>query len=177
MEKLTPRENALMAYHHQVPVWIPCYYTDMVTIQACPELERYTGFDHGKDYWGVDWTYEPTIHAPMPTPGKEPILKDIADWRDVVHFPDLDAIDWEKQADKDVHTDIMKLVMGQGIAPFDNGGSIYDNHDKLRICMIINGPFERLHSLMGFQNALMALAEDPDEVEAFMEAAFSWKIK
>ncbi len=33
------------------------------------------------------------------------------------------------------------------------------------------------HSLMGFENALMALVEDPEEVEAYMKAAFDWKIK
>lgn len=173
--KLTARENAKLAYAHKVPQWIPCFYTDIAMIQACPEMERYTGQTVGKDYFGVEWTYEPNIHAPMPTPGKV-MFEEIEDWRDFVKFPDLDAIDWEKQAEKDIHTDFMAFVMGAGIVPLKDGKSNWDG-DKLRVCMVLNGPFERLHSFMGFENALMALASDPDECDAYFEAAFNWKIE
>lgn len=172
---LTPRENALIAYRHQTPAWIPCFFTDIILTQACPAMERYTGHTVGKDYFGVEWTYEPHIHAPMPTPGKIH-FDDIADWRDHVKLPDLEAIDWEKQADIDVHTDFQAFVMGAGIVPFKDGSSVYDT-DKLRVCMILNGPFERLHSYMGFENALMALAEDPDECSAYFETLFNWKVE
>ncbi len=172
---LTPRENALMAYRHQIPAYIPCFFTDVIVTQACPSMERYTGHSVGKDFFGVEWTYEPNIHAPMPTPGKI-MFEDIEDWRDYLKLPDLDAIDWEKQADIDVHTDFMAFVMGAGIVPFQDGSSIYDT-DKLRVCMILNGPFERLHSLMGFENALVALASDPEECNAYFETMFNWKIE
>lgn len=175
MEQLTPRENALLAYHHQVPQWIPCFFTDINTIQACPALERYTGQTVGKDYFGIEWTYEPHIHAPMPTPGKH-LFEDISEWREKLVLPDLDAIDWEKQADIDVHTDMLAFVAGAGIHPYEDGHSIYDE-EKLRVCMIINGPFERLHACMGFENALIALMEDPEECEAYFKTMFDWKIK
>lgn len=175
MGGLTPRENALIAYRHQQPAWIPCFYTDIALIQACPAMERYTGHTIGKDYFGVEWTYEPNIHAPMPTPGKIH-FEDIKDWREHVKLPDLDAIDWENQADIDVHTDFQAFVMGAGLVPFKDGSSIYDT-DKLRVCMILNGPFERLHSYMGFENALMALVSDPEECSAYFETLFNWKIE
>ena len=43
--------------------------------------------------------------------------------------------------------------------------------------MFVNGPFERLHMLMGFENALCALLTDPEEVEEFFNTYMEWKIK
>lgn len=43
--------------------------------------------------------------------------------------------------------------------------------------MIHNGPFERMHTLMGFENALCALLTDPDEVKAYLDAYMEWKCK
>lgn len=40
-----------------------------------------------------------------------------------------------------------------------------------------NGVFERAAALMGFQNILIAMAEDPEEVYAMMEAITDYKIK
>lgn len=172
---MTKRENALMAYHHQTPEYIPCFYTDITNIQACPQMERYTGLTVGKDYWGVEWTYEDNIHASLPTPNKY-LFTDITEWRDKLVFPDLDAIDWEKQADIDVHTDFMAFVLGDGIIPFKDDTTNYDG-DKLISCMILNGMFERMHACMGFENALMALIEDPEECGAFFSTMADWKIK
>lgn len=172
---LSPRENALLAYHHKIPEYIPCFYTDIDMIQAHPALERYTGNTKGTDFFGVEWTYESHIHAPMPTSGKI-MFDDISEWEKYVKFPDLDAIDWEKQANIDVHTDFMAFVNGAGIVPYQDGHSIYDN-DKLRLCMVLNGMFERMHSFMGFENALIALAEDQEACEAYFSAMADFKIK
>lgn len=172
---LSPRENALLAYKHMQPEYVPCFFTDINLIQANPSMERYTGHSAGKDGFGVEWTYEPHIKAPMPTPGKI-TLTDITDWESVVKFPDLDAIDWEKQADIDVHTDFLALVMGAGIVPFQDGHSIYDE-SKVRMCMILNGMFERMHALMGFENALMSLLIEPEACDAFFGAVADFKIK
>lgn len=172
---ITSRENARLAYRHQVPEYIPCFFTDIALIQACPAMERYTGHTVGKDYFGVEWTYEPTIHAPMPTPGKH-LFESIDDLREGLKLPDLDVIDWKKQADIDVHTDFQAFVAGAGIVPFQDGTSIYDT-DKLRVCMIINGPFERMHACMGFENALMALMEDPESCKEYFKTMFDWKIE
>jgi hypothetical protein len=173
--QLTPRENALIAYKHGVPAYIPTLFTDISMIQANPTMERYCGNQVGLDDFGVEWTYVADAKAPMPTTGKI-LFDDIADWRSHVKFPDLEAIDWDKQADIDVHTDFMALVAGAGIVPMADGKSAYDE-DKLVLCMVINGPFERLHSMMGFENALMALLTDPDECYEYFKAIADWKIE
>jgi hypothetical protein len=112
---VTKRENALIAYHHGVPSFIPSSFTDISIIQARPQMERYCGVDVGLDEFGVEWTFVPQARAPMPTTGKF-LFEDISDWRKHVKFPDLEAIDWEKQANIDVHTDFMALVAGAGVS-------------------------------------------------------------
>lgn len=169
------RENALKAYRHETPDYIPCFLTDFGFIQACPEMERYTGLSRGKDYWGCDWTFEPNTNAPMPTPNTH-LFEDISEWHDKLKFPDLDAIDWKMQADKDVHTDFMGLIAGKGITLNEDGSSIYDK-DCARLVMVLNGMFERMHACMGFENALMAIATDPKECHEYFKAMADWKIK
>lgn len=171
---LSRRDNALNAYRHGVPEYIPCFYTDVSRFQAYPEGERYCGQSTGRDWFGVEWVYEPTVHAPMPVHGKE-LLGDILDWRSVVKFPDLNAIDWKVQAEKDLRTNFMGLIEGRGLVPYDDGHSVRDV-DGLRVCMVINGMFERLHSLMGFENALLSLMIEPDECFSFFSAMADFKI-
>lgn len=171
---LTPRENALMAYRHQTPAWIPCFYTDISLFQACPGGERYAGHDHGTDWFGVDWKFVPAAGAPMPT-NHNGIFDDITEWRDYVKFPDLDAIDWEKQAEIDTHTDFVAFAAGAGLVPLKDGASAYDG-DKLMVCMVINGMFERLHAFMGMENALVALMTEPEACKEFFHAMADYKI-
>lgn len=172
---MTARENCLLAYQHKVPNYIPTFFTDIGLFQACPEMERYCGNTEGVDYWGCHWTYESNIHAPVPTPNRY-LFTDIADWKEKLRFPDLDAIDWENQAEVDIRTDFIAYVSGYGLVPRSDGTTCYDG-DKAVVCMVINGIFERLHACMGFENALMALATDPESCKEFFKAMADWKIK
>ena len=43
--------------------------------------------------------------------------------------------------------------------------------------MLLVGPFERLHALMGFENALIAMMEEPEEVAAFFDALMVHKCR
>lgn len=172
---LTPRENALMAYRHEIPYVIPCAFVDVAMFTPAMRIERYEGLEQGYDGFGVEWVYVPEEHAPMPVPGKC-VLEDITQWREVVHFPDLDAIDWEKEAFHDLHVDGAAKFGGNPDAMLKNGKSCMDG-GKLGLAMIPNGMFERLHALMGFENALMALMEEPEECYAFFSAVADYKIR
>ncbi|MBR4393854.1 MAG: hypothetical protein IKT07_07485 [Oscillospiraceae bacterium] len=172
---ITARENAMMAYNHQTPQWIPCVYTDFWLLQPKMEGERYCGHEVGTDWFGVEWTYEPKTGAPMPTQGKQ-LFDDIADWKKYVHFPDLDAIDWEKQAEEDLRTDLVASLSAGHRIYTKNGKSIVDPN-KPGIAMVLNGMFERMHAFMGFENALMALSSDPENCAEYFAAMADYKIK
>lgn len=172
---VTPYQNAELAYQHKTPYWIPNIFTDFWAFQPCMGGERYIGLDKGTDWFGVEWTYVPDVGAPMPTPGKI-MFEDIADWDKYVKFPDLDAMDWEKQAEEDMHVDMVATLTSGKITYLKNNKSIYDPN-KMGYALVINGPFERMHSMMGFENALIALATDPENCERFISAMADHKIR
>lgn len=172
---LTPLENTMLAYNHKTPAWIPCVYTDFWFLQPKMEGERYCGHDRGKDWFGVEWQYVPQLGAPMPIPGQY-LFEDIADWKEYVKFPDLDAIDWEKQAEEDLRTDLV-ASLGAGKRVFTKGGKSIVDPKKPGLAMVLNGMFERMHAMMGFENALMALVEDPESSFEYFSAMADHKIR
>ncbi len=111
----------------------------------------------GYDGFGVRWvTPASGGGAAIPAPG-EFILEDVCDWREVVKFPDLEAFDWT--ADAQMHL-----------------GNV-DRRAQAVDFGLGNGVFERLASLMGFEEALCAMVTDPEEVDAFFTALTDWKIE
>lgn len=114
--------------------------------------------EKGKDWFGVDWIKDGSIGVVIPDPRVKFILEDVADWREVVQWPDLDAFDFEEAARKD-------------------GIHLVDREKKMIYMPLFTGPFERLHTLMGFENALMALITDPEECEAFFDTFMEWRLK
>ena len=121
-------------------------------------LERPAGGLAGTDWFGVKWEYSEQAQAQTPDCSVPPVLEDICDWREVVKFPDLDAWDWEAAAKID-HMDER------------------DRENKLIDIVVCNGLWERMNQLMGFENALCALLEEPEEVGEFLDAVVEYKIK
>ena len=154
---ISERENADRVFGRAQgdPLWIPIVgiYNDLVFSSA---LHERPAPPEGKDWAGCNWVWDetclgfaPNLHMPM-------VLEDICDWREVVPFPDLDAIDWAAAAEKD-------------LAEHD--------HENKYLCMFMEtGPWERVHALMGMEQAFVALYEEPDEVKALLEAITDYKI-
>jgi hypothetical protein len=106
----------------------------------------------GPDFFGVEWEYITQVQGSMVRVGEgfPPKVPDITQWEKYIEFPDLASYDWE--------------------------GTFALNRDFLipeRPTMIImmNGMFERLISLMGFENAAIALIDDDQKpsVHRFFE--------
>lgn len=113
----------------------------------------------GDDWFGCSWTQmgnSPLTGATL-TPGRER-LEDIADFEKEQVIPTAEqvrAFDWEGYA--------AEILQG------------YDRENKALECRSLVGFFERLHSLVGFENALCAFYEDPDAVHAFFAAMLEYK--
>lgn len=151
---MTPRENALIAYHHGIPEWIPSRLMDINLTFPAPFIERYQGHETGTDGFGVEWKYEKATNAPMTTSNH--LLQDITEWREKVMFPDLETINWEEQAKRD---------------------TAHFQKDKLNMAMNINGPFERIHACLGMMDTLCALVEEEEECIEFTRAIADHKIR
>ncbi len=161
---LSPRENALLALEHKVPERIVNLIMDAnmlgtyIIHERAPAVPGRPFGSDGVDWFGVHWRYEPSSGAPMVDPDCPPILEDITQWREVVRFPDLSKIDFKAEAEKELSM------------------PMYDP-DKLNLVTIMEGPFERLLSLMPTEDALCSLLEEPEACAEFFNAVASHKIE
>lgn len=148
---MTPRENFLHFLKREPYEWTPTFadqayfhpveLPDNVARAMIFQQTPYTGPLGGKDMFGIEWVYVPSVGGSMEV---EPIFEDITDWEKYVTFPNLDDIDWEGCAKN--NAEFLKT-------------------DKMIHCSIFTGYFERLISFVGFENASIALI-DEDEQEA-----------
>lgn len=111
----------------------------------------------GYDGFGLLWAApESGGGQPIPAPN-QCLLPDITEWEKTVHFPDPEKYHWKEDAEQ--------LLTG-----FDRDANLVRYED-------MNGCFDRLEMLMGFENALMALVEEPEAVGDFLDALIDYKIK
>ena len=161
---LTPRENALRALEHKVPDRIVDLIHDAnmlatyVLAERAPAVPGRPFGSDGVDWFGVHWRYEESSNAPMVDPDYPPLMTDISEWRERVQFPDLSKVDFARAAQEDLNS------------------PMYDP-DKLNQITILQGPFERLLSLMRTEDALCALLMEPEECAALFERIADHKIE
>lgn len=145
---ISPKDNYLMMLRGEIPEYIPNYYEDragrfneeFLTPQAVPNGPVISSL--GVKYIGS----EEVDFGAMPDPSRK-VLEDISGWRDFVKLPDLSGFDFESYyKDKIKNIDRSKKYITVG------GGDY----------------FLTLVSIMGFENALIALIDNPEEVKEFL---------
>ena len=146
---LTPKENFLRMMRGEIPEYMPSYFEpymagieeELLTPKSAPNGPIVTTL--GVTYVGT----EEDNWGAMPEPGKI-LLDDITKWRDIVKIPDFSDRDWESYYKPQV-----------------------DKIDRNQFAVTVGGGdyFLTLVSLMGFEGALMALYEEPEEVMALLE--------
>ncbi len=147
---MTPKENYLTMLRGEIPEYIPSFFEDrtghfteeLLTPVYAPNGPVTTKL--GVRYVGAG---PELMNGAMPDPNQT-LLDDITRWRDVIKVPDLSHFDWEKY-----YTDKIKDI-DRSQKYISSGGGDY---------------FLTLVSFMGFENALLALYEEPDEVKALLE--------
>jgi hypothetical protein len=156
---ISDKENMRRFYFHEEPEWMPAFGVGFhFLVPQNGYLERPRDNGGGKDWFGVEWVYKEGEPAPVPDSARRIVLEDIRDWRGQVKFPDLDAWDWEEARRVDKIDSI-------------------DRENNLLYQSILCGLFERLHALMGFENALVAMITEPGETAAFFDAMAEYKCK
>lgn len=146
---MTERENYLKVINGETPDWVP-YYRDAVEWTIPCFLMQFLGTEEKLDIFGTPWTMNE--NGPMPDNRHKPVLDDIANWKDVLNLPDLDAVDWEAALAFDMQ-----------------------NHDPNKAiecfsCQASAGNyFLPIMAMMSFEEGLCALAEDPDSVKEFCD--------
>lgn len=155
---INEKKDILKVYHHEIPDGLPHLLSTGVHFLA-PQNgfhERPTGGKGGYDWFGVKWAYIEGDLAPVPDSSLAPICEDICEWEEKIVFPDMESWDWKKAALIDKVHEI-------------------DRKNKMLYTSSLNGFFERMHTLMGFENALCALVTNPEETKAFLNAMVDFK--
>ena len=154
---VTPKENALLMLRDKMtPLWLPNLTQDFNMAQTLLMPDTRARIYGGLDWFGVEWIPQPEQNAAMVDHSKGHLLSDITNWESEVVWPNLNELDWAGDAEK------IK-------ASFDP--------DRLTYGVVVNGMFERLISLISFEEALVALMLEPDAVRSFFEALTRWYIK
>lgn len=111
--------------------------------QGCPT----PGEGGGKDMFGVDWEYDSRIGGSTVRPGT-PLFSDANDWEAKVIWPDICGWNWAGCAER--NRDFL-------------------SPEQFNVMPMMTGWFERLVSMMDFENALIALVDEDQKaaVQAF----------
>lgn len=146
---ITPKENLKRYFMGRDYNWIPDLVSDSVDItpHCNPDVDA-SDFEGGLDAFGVRWI---PVHQGNELPAfVDPdciLLDDIADWK-TLKWPDPDSWPWEEYGKK------YKEFLDDG---------------RMLRGILLSGFFERLISIMGFEDAAVALITDPESVTEFFD--------
>jgi uroporphyrinogen-III decarboxylase len=161
MPELSRKENYLRALRHETYEYVPIGSFLDEDIQMCG---FFTAIDQGvpdtdfRDGYGVRWTAsESAVGAMIPAPG-EFLLKDVTRWKTEISLPVLGGRDWQKVVEAE-------YAMTHPVP------------EKALVFTSSTGVWERLAALMGFEEAMIAMIEEPDAVNDLFTAITDVKIK
>lgn len=149
---MTPKENFYAMINGDQPEYSPCFYLDFNMSSSMTNFVEMT-WAGGPDVFGVNWSKTP--EGALPTPGQF-MFTEVTDWEKYVKFPDVDSLGLESAA----------AIDRKNVDP-----------NKPTAVFSVCGLFERLAAFMGFENTLIALAEDPEECMKFVDAFTDFRIK
>lgn len=142
---MTARENYLTAARGGKPERVPVFPGDCNVFM--PDFWTERDPETGVDFCNIKWVKNDV--GEMPMPGWK-AMEEPSQWRDVVKFPDPSQMDWEGMSRR-----------------FEES----KDPDKVNIAMLnTNGIFLIPVNMMGWEDALCAVCEEPEEMEAFASA-------
>lgn len=158
---MTPRENLFAVYKHEKPEYIPADgpFDFIPAAGEHYEDERFVGAT-GLDWFGVSWTYTETAPGDVaatvsPVP---PRLQSLGDWEKEGVIPTkekIDSFDWKR------HCDFFTQH--------------WDRENNISTCFCPSGFFERMHHLLGFEQALLTFYTEPEVIHGFLDALLEFK--
>lgn len=154
---LTPRENYLAVLNHESADYVPDAALDAAMVGGAMETFENGPLGGGYDDFGLKWLCTASANGQaVPDPNCHPI-PDILEWKKYLKLPDLDRYDWE----------------GMAAAQLAN----VDRNQKVIIYGTWNSIFLRFSHLLGFEDALCAMYEEPEACYDLMNAITDYKCK
>lgn len=149
---MTEREIFMTIFQHKQPPRLPRFgFVDLVNSPGEHSL-KYP--ESGPDWFGVEWkVLDDGTQVIKPGPHR---LEELPQWKEEHVVPDVDVVDWKAEAEK--------------------ATAKWDRENKVQIVAVQSGHFERLYSLIGFEDALTAFYDYPEEVHELFEEITKLKI-
>ena len=154
---MNPRKNFLAFLNHEYVDYIPVPFMDVAICGGGAETFENGPAGGGKDGFGCNWIPTESTNGQVALDPFTIVLEDVCDWEDVVTFPDLDAFDWQAFADEQL----------AGV----------DRTQKVVGYYTWNSIFLRFTHLLGFENALCSLYEEPEASQDLINAITDYKIR
>jgi hypothetical protein len=159
---LTKKQNFLETIHGGQPDrFVNQYEPFALTFGIDPLSVKGPAIKPGVNWvtpWGITMEFAEGSPGPMPLHDNEHIvLKDITGWRDVLQAPSLEFTEEHWQ-------------------PIQTFAAQVDRNEQYLTLVMLPGLMEQLHHLMGMQNAMMAIALEPEQVSAFLDYYVNWEI-
>ena len=149
---ITPRDNVMRALSHQKPVWMPNLYGSSQLYQSAIARDSPIERDRdAEDWFGVKYKYSAAQASNTPQGNA---LTEMSKWEEEVHWEDLNQYDWAADGKRLQRDESLALYMRMS-----------------------NGPFERMHMIEGFEQALMDIILEPEAVHAFLMRLVDFKIE
>jgi hypothetical protein len=145
------RENLLRALNHQKPLWMPNFEGGSQDI-GLPGV-RADGLKDGETYqneWGVTCQYSEAQGSATPI---KMVFSSVTEWEKKLVVPNLDIYSYEQKA-----------------AAFKRDGRLAVGGHLFSAC------FEQLHTLEGFEQALIDLITEPEACRAYFEAMVDFQL-
>ena len=155
---MNERENMQLVWEHKLPEWVPAINIASQML-ITPELNDRQLFQSGADWFGVKWAIDPdNVNLMTHAVTGDYVMDDISGWRNTIEFPPCRDLDWEMIGNRTRAMWRKKPeIMGYAV------GNI--------------GAFERINTLMGFENGLCALYDDIDAYADFVGAYAYYRIE
>lgn len=160
---LTPRENLLATIHGGQPDRYVNQFEPFVLQWCTPQNIRFPDPEYGKEpmknYWGVTFAFPEGTPGPFPLQDEEHlVLKDITHWQDYVKMPETVFTDeeWKWIEDEANAVDRSKYFVTAVAWP---------------------GLFENCHHLMGMEECMMSLYEEPEKMHELIEYLTEYELR
>ncbi len=155
---MTERENLLHVLNMTGKAqWAPITTDCALILIPSPDHDRPEPPRDDYDWFGCHWTYDKAMQGYAQTPGVPLPLTDLSKWREQIKFPDLDALDWEAGAKRDL--------------------AGFDKENKVLYIFTDSGPFERFFQLYGIAETYIAMYEEPELFLEIMDALAQFRIR
>ena len=161
----TAKEALLARLKGEKADFIPECYSVMKDVvypgERFIDLKNFDPHGTGPDAWGVMWTNQgPNPMIDGNTVAKDfRLFEDVADWKKYVKVPKFSKF-------------VLKMIF-KGMQK-----SMGVNRDEHVVsCLMLSGAFERVNQMVGFENALCAFYECPDEMKELLNTIADYKIK